>query len=357
MEPLSQESVEAPGDVDRAGPSTSRLALIFAGVLLVVMAIAGWIGYQSGQQLQVSQAQATLAADLDAQWHLAEQDIAAGRDRFALQRIEYIVSINPDYPNANERLALLRASLEVTEPAPTVTPTRRPVSEDPATILAEIQRYADESNWDAVIDEAAHLRTLNRDFEPKTVDQLLYQALRNRGLERIKGDEVELGISDLDYASLFAPLDQEALSYREYGRMYLAGIGNYGLNWARAVSALSELYSIGPYYKNANSLLYKALIAYARELESYGDNCLAAEQYRFAAQMDAGSEGALQETPQAAVATADVNCQLTPYPPIATIDPEATVDPNATLDPNATPDPNVTPTLDPALIPSETPAP
>ena len=357
MEPLSHESAEAPGEVKRAGPSTSRLALIFAGVLLVVMAIAAWVGYQTGQQLQVSQAQSTLAADLDTQWRLAEQDIAAGRDRFALQRIEYIVSINPNYPNANERLAQLRASLEVTEPAPTVTPTRRPVSEDPATILAEMQRYAGESNWDAVIDEAAHLRTLNRDFEPKAVDQLLYTALRSRGLERIKGDEVELGIADLDYAALFAPLDQEALSYKEYGRMYLAGIGNYGLNWARAVSALSELYSIGPYYKNANQLLYKALIAYAYELESYGDNCLAAEQYRFAAQMDAGAEGALQGTPQAAVATADVNCQLTPYPPIATIDPNATVDPNATLDPAATLDPNATPTLDPALIPSETPAP
>ena len=356
MEPVSQEPSETAVDNDR-GPSTSRLALIFAGILLVVLTVAGWIGYQSGQQLQIAQAQSTLAADLDTQWRLAEQDIAAGRDRFALQRVEYIISINPNYPGASERIALLRTSLAVTQPIPTVTPTRRPVSEDPAAILADMQSYAAEQNWDAVIDEAAHLRTLARDFEPKIVDQLLFQALRNRGLQRIKGDEVELGIADLDYAALFAPLDQEALSYREYGRMYLAGIGNYGLNWARAVSALSELYSIGPYYKNANQLLYKALIAYAYELESYGDNCLAAEQYRFAAQMDAGAEGALQGTPQAAVATADVNCQLTPYPPIATIDPNATVDPNATLDPAATPDPNATPTLDPALIPSETPAP
>ncbi len=355
LEPLSQEPVETPNDSDRSSPSTSRLAVIFAAILLIVLAGAGWIGYRSGQQLQATQAQATLAAGLDSQWRLAEQDIAAGRDRFALQRIEYIVSIDPAYPGASERLALLRSSLAVTAPAPTITPTRRPVAEDPAAILADMKRYAEEQNWDAVIDEAARLRTLARDFEPQTVDQLLFQALRNRGLQRIQGDEVELGIADLDYAALFAPLDQEALSYREYGRMYLAGIGNYGLNWARSVSALSELYAIGPYYKDANRLLYKALVAYGLEAESYGDNCLAAEQYRFAAEMDAGADGALQGTPQAAVATADINCQLTPYPPINTPDPDATPDPNATSDPDATPDPNVT--VDPALIATATPAP
>lgn len=352
---MSREPSDAPVDPDGSGPSTSRLALIFSGVLLIVLVIAGWVGYQSGQQLQVSQAQATLSAGLDTQWLLAEQDIAAGRDRFALQRIEYIVSVNPAYPGATERLALLRASLEITQPAATITPTRRPSSEDPAAILADMQRYADEQNWDAVIDEAAHLRTLNRDYEPRAVDQLLFQALRNRGVARIKGDEVELGIADIDYAALFAPLDQEALSYREYGRMYLAGIGNYGLNWARSVSALSELYAIGPYYKDANRLLYNARVAYARELEGYGDNCAAAEQYRLAAEMDAGGDGYLQPTPQAAVATADVNCLLTPYPPLVTEDPNSTPDPNATIDPNATPDPGAQPT--PTEGETATPAP
>jgi hypothetical protein len=310
----------------RRGLSTSTLSLLFSLGLLLVLAASAWVGFEVGQRQRDESSAATQVAGLSSQLGLAQADIAAGRNGWAEERLRFILSIDPDFPEAAALLDQIAAEARLTSSPPPPTPTRLPPSNDPAVILAQVDQYLTDRNWDAAIEQAARLRTLDPDFEPLKVDQALYSALRNRGVARIQGTEIELGITDIDFAAQFSPLDQEAASFREYGRMYLAARGFWGLDWARTVDVLTELNAIGPYFRDANRMLYEARLAYARELEALGDNCSAAEQYRLS--QDLFSD----ETTPPLLATAEVNCQLTPFPPL-----------DPTPDPNATPAPNLTP--------------
>jgi hypothetical protein len=301
------------------GLSTTALSLLFALGLLLVLAASAWVGFEVGQRQRDESTVATEMASLSSQLDLARADISAGRTGWAEERLRYILSIDPDIPEAVALLDQLQAEVRMTSSPPPPTPTRLPPSNDPATILTQVEQYLTNENWDAAIEQAARLRTLDPEYEPLRVDQALYTALRNRGVARIQGTEIELGITDIDFAAQFNPLDQEAASVREYGRMYLAARSYWGLNWARTVSVLTELNAIGPYFRDANRMLYEARLAYARELESLGDNCSAAEQFRLSQELFT------DETTPPLLATAEVNCQLTPYPP-----PDPTPDPNGT---------------------------
>lgn len=288
---------------------------------MLVIGASAWAGYQAGQAQRLARAQAAEAAELEDQFQRGVADLAAARFRLAASRFQYILQRRPDYPGAAERLAEAQRALQVTA-VPTPIPTEPlPASDtkNPAEILALAQKLMEKGNWDGVLFELALVRAVAPAHEPLLVDGLIYTALRARGIARIQGDVMEAGITDLDHAARFRPLDEQARSYRAWARLYLAARSFYGLDWPRAIGILRDLYLLAPNFKDTSALLYDGTVSFAAQLAAAGDACQAAEYYAAAQQLR--NEPAVAE----ALVLAQTNCALTPTP-----------DPNA-----PTPDPNM----------------
>ncbi len=304
----------------QASPSPSTLGLIFAALSLLVIGSAAWAGYEAGQAQRTAQAQATEVIELDAQFRRGVADLAAARFGLAASRFQYILERRPDYPGAAERLAEAQRALQVTAiPAEPLPP---PETKNPADIVALARQLAEKRNWDGVLFQAALVRALAPTYEPLTVDGLIYTALRERGLARIQGDVMEAGITDLDHAAGYRPLDEQARSYRAWARLYLAARSFYGLDWPRALSVLRDLYLLAPNFKDTSALLYDGTVSFATQLDAAGDACQAAEYYAAAQQLR--NDPAIAE----ALSLAQTHCALTPTP-----------DPNAPTPEDATPTP------------------
>jgi tetratricopeptide (TPR) repeat protein len=253
-------------------------------LLLVVLATAAYAGYQAGLTQRGAQWQATQSAELELQYNLGVQELAAGRYEMAAARFEYILQLNPTYRDAGARLAEARHGLAATATLPpqTTTPTPSPsptASTAAADLFAEAQAALAGGEWDMVIDRLTRLHGVDPAYEPVRADGMLYVALRNRGVARIQGDAMEAGIFDLDQAEAFGPLDTEAVNLRAWARLYLAAQSYWGVNWQQSMIILQQLYLVAPYFRDTDSRLFRATVNYADQLVAAGDHCAAAELY------------------------------------------------------------------------------
>jgi tetratricopeptide (TPR) repeat protein len=297
----------------RLGRRLSLLGLGMVVLVLVILAGAGYAGYQAGLTQRDSQARATQAADLDQQYQLGQGDIAAGRYQVAQARFEYILQLDPQYRDAGQKLAQVRAAMAVT-PTPTVAPrtaTPSPTvaatqSHEAADLLTQAQTQFAAGDWDGVVTTLSRLHAVDATYEAVKANGMLYVAYRNRGVAQISGPDIESGMFDLDKAEAIGPLDSEALNYRAWGRLYLAAQSFWGLNWGQAMEILQQLHLIAPYFHDTAALLYTATVNYANQLAQAGDNCGAAQHYTEAQALKADPKIA------EALATATTNCALTP---------------------------------------------
>ncbi len=308
-----EETSPAPA---RAAPSLARrlawLGLIFALILLVVLAAAAYAGYQAGLSQRQIELRATQTAELGHQYDLGAADLAAGRYEVAVARFEYILLLDPAYRDASQKLAEARQALQATAtPAPTATAPATPAptkTHAAAEALAQAQALLNAGDWGGAIEAVALLHSIDPNYEKVKADGLLYLALRNRGVERIKGDGMEAGIFDLDQAEAFGPLDNEASDYRAWARLYLAAQSFWGVNWKQTMDILEQLYPIAPYFHDTASHLFEATVHYADELVAAGDFCAAAERYGAALSI------AADEAVSSKLAAAQENCSATPAP-------------------------------------------
>jgi hypothetical protein len=306
----------SPTAASRAARLTRPLSLLglsFACILLVVLGGAVFAGYRAGLSRQDEQRRATEAVELKQQYDLGVADLAAGRDALAAERFQYVLTRDPNYPGAAEKLAEAQAAMNQTAtPAPTRTPL--PASQDPAEIFALAQKAYTSGDWEGVIALLAQLHALDPDYKAVEADGMVFVALRNRGVARIQdGDEMEAGIFDLDQAQAFGPLDTEAVNYRAWARLYLEAQSYWGVNWQQTVETLKLLYVLAPNFQDTSRKLYQATLNYAAQLAAAGDNCAAAEQYTASQQLFIDPVIANTQ------ATAQAVCLLTPSP-VPTLD-------------------------------------
>ena len=266
-------------------PSSSRSPwrILRWFVLLVVTAVllATLVGYSSGQSQRRSQLAGSLARAADEQFQLGVQDLAAGRYELARQRFEYVIQQDPSYPNAAQRLAEALVGLDeplaTFPPLATPTPNLAPVEDLYTQAVAAHQN----EDWDVVIDTLLALRAKDASYRAVEVDGMLYSALRNRGLRRIKSEALlEEGMYDMSLAERFAPLDSEAEEYRGWARLYLLANSFFGVDWAEAVYYFAQVYVAAPYITNDVYLKYAvASNRYGDQLILADDPCAAEEQY------------------------------------------------------------------------------
>ena len=282
---MSTPSTSAAGATQPSSPTKPRsawriLPWLFL-LLIAAIVIAAAIGYRAGQNQRRALLASTLARAADEQFQLGVEDLAAGRFEIARQRFEYVIRLDPNYPNAAPRLAeaLVGVGGPLATPVPLASPTPNlaPVED---LYTQALTAYLN-GEWDNVIDTLLALRAKNAEFRAVEVDGMMFSALRNRGLRRIQSEGLlEEGLYDLSLAERFSPLDSEAEEYRGWARMYLLANSFFGVNWAEAVYYFGQVYFAAPYITTDVYLKYAiASNRHGDELIAAGEPCDAEELY------------------------------------------------------------------------------
>jgi tetratricopeptide (TPR) repeat protein len=324
--------------------------LILALSLTGILALAALAGYYVGSSDRDRAAATSQAVELARQYQLGLDDLTAGRPTLAIQRFEFILSLSPNYPGAAERLAEARAAIPPTAAA-TVTPLPSPtliITVGPETALVlfqEAQTAFDDKQWDQALQKIGALRVIDPDYERAAVRNILFNSLRNRGIDYINAGKLELGLADLDQASKIGTLDEEAQQYQQWAAIYIAGVSYWGLNWPRTVETFELLYTIAPYFRDTIARLHDAHMGYAYQLETQGIPCDAVTQY--AAALDLQFDQSVEDRRLAAESA----CQF------GTATPDGTLTPFPTLEgtPTETPTPDGLVTETPVPTDTETP--
>ncbi len=269
-----------PPEGDSSSRSSWRPLLWALPIALLLLGLAAVVGYFVGQSERDQAETEQVSSIVQEQFALGLIDLDEERYDVARQRFEYIIQLNPSFPEAPERLAeaLLGLSEPIaapTSPAVTPTPNLSPVQD----IFDQAQAAFEEGDWDLTISHLLAMRAKDSEFRAVEADGLMYAALRNRGIRRISQDKLlEEGIYDLSLAKSFALLDEDANNWRSWAQLYLTANSFYGLNWEQAAFYFEVVYSVAPGIRNDVAWKYaQSLTMFALLLVSSGDPCAAEE--------------------------------------------------------------------------------
>jgi tetratricopeptide (TPR) repeat protein len=254
-----------------------------AAVLLLALIAGGsaFAGYNSAVDQRTRHQSTLVAGEANDQYTLALQDIALGNFDRARQRLEYIIQLDPNFPDASSKLASVLAQQRITAtptsmPTPTLTPTPDYRSRD--DLFAQAQNQLVARDWTGTIDTLLLLRKNYPDYMAVKVDDMLFVALRNRGIDKIaQQHDLEGGNYDLTLAERFGPLDAEARNWRDWADLYIRGASFWDVDWGQAVYYFSQLAGAAPNLMDASG--WTASNRYLDALLGYGDWYASQEQW------------------------------------------------------------------------------
>ena len=347
---LGEEGINLPPEIPDSPPESPKgrrmwILWAFVAVLLLVLLAAGsgFAGYNSAIDQRTRYQSTLVAGEASNQYTLALQDIALGNYGRARQRLEYIIQIDPNFPDASNQLAYVLTQQRITAtptlaPVPTLTPTNDYRGRDDLFTQAQSQLVG--RDWTGTIDTLLLLRKNYPDYMAVKVDGMLFVALRNRGIDKIAQlHDLEGGNYDLTLAERFGPLDSEARNWRDWADLYIRGASFWDVDWAQAVYYFSQLASAAPNISDLSG--WTASNRYMDALLGYGDWFALHEQWCDAqAQYDTYMTllASPQVEPTAVYAADKCNQQLNP-PPVEPPPMTETPTPEGTQEAPATPYP------------------
>ncbi len=270
---LPPEIPDEPPATPRAGRRWILWAIVAVLLLALIAGGSAYAGYNSAIKERLQNQVVQAAGEAANQYILAQQDIALGNFDRARQRLEYIIQIDPNYPNASEQLSYVLTQQRITAtptlaPTPTLTPTPDYRGRD--DLFTQAQNLLIGKDWTGTIDTLLLLRKNYPDYMAVKVDDMLFVALRNRGIDKIaQQHDLEGGNYDLTLAERFGPLDTEANNWREWADLYIRGASFWDVDWAQAVYYFSQLADSVP--NLSDSAGWTAANRYRDALLGYGD--------------------------------------------------------------------------------------
>ena len=259
------------------------MVILVLVVILVIGALGVYHGLQERDRLTRETADEHYAAGLA---HLEN-----GKYELAVAELELTLRLVPDYREAEEKLSEAKAKLKVQ-----ATPTVEIQKQVTADLLSQAQTFYDEGEWDEVVLTVERLRTLDPDYEPEAVEELLFATFYDQGLELINEERWEEALRYLDRALELKPAQEDVLQQRKLAALYLTAISYWGADWDKAITNFHELYSIKPDYMDAKHRLYEA---YVNRGDLYADQdewCSAEDQYSLALEIKPGQAGEEKRT-------------------------------------------------------------
>jgi hypothetical protein len=331
-----------------------RWPWVILGIFLILAlgAIGTMLGYREAERIRVQNKLDQVAAV--ATEHFMAGLVAQQNKQYELARTqyEYVIKLDSSFPGVQDKLREVMIASAIkntptpvpTKVVPTLTPTldTRPQQD----IYTQVRQEYANQNWEAFFATVDSLRRIDPTYQAVQVDGMMYFAFRFRGIDKIIHQaNLEGGLYDLALAERFAPLDVDALGYRNWARMYLNGASFWEIDWEKVIVYFEEIYPYFPNMRDSSGLTaierYRiAARGQGDKLYASGDYCGALDYYQKSLQ--AVADGALEQT-----ATA-VYSQCYPPTDIPTITPtpSPTIEvPVATTE--APPEPTVESTVQP----------
>ena len=356
-------------------PKIRRRTVVLLGILLVLIGvgIASWFGYQAGVSIRLQNQAGQVALQAATQFQMGVQNQTDGLLDLAQQRFEYVISLDPNFPGAQQKLAEVLMARQITiipteVPTPTLTPT--PDMRGEQDLFAQIVQFLKDSKWTSAITAINTLRAKNLSYRTVDVDGLYYIALRGEGLVKISNGDLEGGIYDMTLVERFGPLDNFAAGLRTWARLYLNGASFWDVDWEKVLNYFTDIYAAVPNLRDGSGMTaaerYRiALYKYGDQIAATGDYCKAQKYYQQSLAIGNSSTVAPKATESAHNCTGDTStprplentptASLTPTPTRTALTPIPTL-PGATETPTGPSQPSVTPTLT-ISAPTQTPAP
>ena len=264
----------------------SILIGVFGFILLI--GAGGFGGYTFGIKDRQQTQDSIVLQQVTEQYQFALVDIEFKRYEAAVQRLQYIISKNPNFPGAREKLTevLVISSIPTPTPAPTLTST--PDFSGAESAYQRAQQLIQAQDWGNALSAIDSIRKLDPTYKTAQVDGMYYFALRNRGHALITQEgNLEGGIYYLTLAERFGPLDNTSIQLREGARMYITGASFWELDWRQAYNNFSEVGNGWPALwdgtMTASQRLQYAAMRYGDVLFQEQDFCAAYDQYQIAA--------------------------------------------------------------------------
>jgi hypothetical protein len=310
-ETIEQTQPNQPPKEDDTQPlkpvrKSSRWRSILTGLLgiLVLVGLGGFGGFRAGIDDRLDAQAAVISKQLAEQYQFALVDIEFGRFEFARQRLEFIISKDPDYPGASETLTevLVLSAIPTSTPSPTLTPTPDFSGAESAYLRAV--QLIQAQDWPAALGALDTIRKLDKTYKTAQVDGMYYFALRNYGVDQInKQGNLEGGIYQLTLAERFGPLDRTAQGLREGARLFLTGASFWELDWSQAVDYFSQVNAgwstMWDGTMNASQRYFTASYKYGDQLFDELQYCDAYQQYQNAAALGQLNEASASRSNQA----------------------------------------------------------
>ena len=252
-----------------------RALLFYALILLVVFVLTVVTGYVSGLAVRKQNQLTVVSQQLTEQFQFVDEDIQAGRYEIAQQRLEFIITNDPSFPGAQEKLTEVLVLRNA--PRPTRTPALTPTPDFTGAEQAftRAQQLIAAQDWPGALGALDEMRKHDASYQQSQVDGMYYFALRNYGYNLItQQGNLEGGIYQLTLAERFGPLDRDSNGLREGARVYIIGASFWELNWEQALFYFDQARNWGNLWDGTMTSSERYWFASMR----YGDELFAQEK-------------------------------------------------------------------------------
>ncbi|MCP5095909.1 MAG: hypothetical protein GY943_10175 [Chloroflexi bacterium] len=261
-------------------PSFAKKRII--GLLLIILSVSiawfllvAYVGWQSGESLQIQRQEEALTEQITHQIDLAATDVAQEKFNLALRRLEWILAREPQndkalslQTTAQNSLNILLTPTPVMVLPPTLSPTPLPTEapaddEDPIEVaLQQIRRLIATKEWETAVSAILDFQLAYPNFDRQETNQYLYDAYIELGLDLLEGENIELGLFYIAQAATLGDLSQSVLDYQTWAELYLQGVAFYGANWDASAYYFRDLCLAAPFFQSSCDRLYDVLILY-----------------------------------------------------------------------------------------------
>ena len=236
----------------------------------------------------------------------------------AIAEFERALRLYPQYTEAREKLKEVEAHLQAQ-----ATPTSEVQNRAADLFYQQAQEAFQAGDWEMAILKLQQLRVLDPTYQTDQVEELLFTALTNQGLQLVKEDRMEEALNFFDQALELRPDDVDVLAQRKMAALYLTGRSYWEADWASVIANFSELYSINPLYKDVRERLWEAYVSYGDMLAKEQDWCAAEKQYAQAIKVR------FEQAVEDKRINANWHCLITPVTPVVSATTAITETPSA----------------------------
>lgn len=247
------------------------LTVVFVAILMVA-AIAGlgvagiYYGLQDRAQVERQAAEEHYQKGLE---HLSQGEL-----EIAIAEFELVIRLNPQHEHVSEKLSEARRRLAA-------RPSATPIShvDTKAVYLSELRMAYKQGNWPQVLDLAERLLAADPAYHREEIGQALFDAFYGSAAAMVQEGRLEEAIRFFDRALALQPGNAQVARERQLAALYMAAIGYWNADWAKAIENLSAAYRLSPGYKDVRQRLHEAYVSYGDQLAQKQEWCGAEQQY------------------------------------------------------------------------------